>query len=760
MSDRNHFSLLTSRRVSKACVSVQDITLAGEPIVGGNLCRSVDQGMEGRRAICRLVDFEGSQLLEWAVWIKIQGYLYTYPMLMLGPSLLLIQLISLYALVLVSFKVGQVIRGHYIGGRNIKDIRIYLTCELNESSPYRTIQPSYVELNRASYIMEDNHRSSSSSSSSHNHNHMHQRPAEHDGTPANNCTLTTLGTPSDRHLKRSCSSAGFDHDPSGSGSGSTVLIYINEPDQHQHHRTPSRMPVRPLVAPSSSSISAFSSISCHLSSSVLSPSLSSHPSVPLSSLHRSPPLPTHLNPTPLMSQSPQRGPETDPEEDPHSPSPSPGVHSKPNIPVGTDTPTPNTLTPSHPPHLRQLGTPRSVGQRLRRRVDGTVSGPCRQPGTATSVETVVAAGEKRSRTNSLPDSSELLKRPRPSPTLTPTASPSFNPITPLASTTSEPLVSPAQLASHTRQDPETSRRRRGARQSVSADSSAPGYSVNTDSNATELSFNGPTPTPVVMEVTRATEQIPVEATQIAEQTPFEAAQASEQIPVETTQATEHTPVESAQAIELLPIDASQTTQAMPAPVLQTTGHRSLQSGNYEAPATPPITHDTLARIDARNELRNEAFLHDLLYADVPITSPRRVIREPIDNGDARLSGAAVAVPAQVVSVANKHQLDHMYWKSVEIEMTTGCRCTRWQVTSDCHPVNPVITRCDPLPGCFCGRWMPESSDQHWREVVQASPWPSRFFIMIDRKFKKSSALLTLKVCSRYRPASNHSRSDG
>ena len=262
--------------------------------------------------------------------------------------------------------------------------------------------------------MKDNHRSSSSSSSAHNHNHMHQRTAEHDGTPGNECTLAALGTPSTRHLKRSYSDAGFDHDPSGSSS--TIPSYINEPDRHQHHQTPTRMPVQSPLPPSSSSISAFSSASCLLSSSPVIPiSLFSHPQVPLSSLHQSTATPSQIDSISFMSQPPQRGPdpETDPVEDPDSPSLSPD-DATPSIPDRPLTPPPNDPNPPNSSLLNNIHSPRGVRQRLPQSSERPTSGPSRQHDGRSLEETApgAAAGKKRSRSPSSLEWSEVAKRSR------------------------------------------------------------------------------------------------------------------------------------------------------------------------------------------------------------------------------------------------------------------------------------------------------------------------------------------------------------
>lgn len=181
---------------------------------------------------------------------------------------------------------------------------------------------------------------------------------------------------------------------------------------------------------------------------------------------------------------------------------------------------------------------------------------------------------------------------------------------------------------------------------------------------------------------------------------------------------------------------------------------------YVAPVTPPTTRDTLLNIDARNELQKEDFLHEMLYTEPTITFSRVVIDQALRNTSPLRRNVGAPVSAHDVLVSNQHDEAFIYWLSLYEEITTGCRCTRWQVTYDGHPVNPRIIDYDKLPGCSCGRWIPALSTDHWLYHVQRSQWPSRFLEVIYRKFKECSALSSERNINENRPTRNPPHPDG
>ena len=126
---------------------------------------------------------------------------------------------------------------------------------------------------------------------------------------------------------------------------------------------------------------------------------------------------------------------------------------------------------------------------------------------------------------------------------------------------------------------------------------------------------------------------------------------------------------------------------------------------------PPVTNSSLKSLDAKEILRNPQLRHDLLFDSLafrPVMAPTNRKNTKRAN-DARTS----------TIVAD------MYWESIEAEITTGCRCSRWQVVNvDGDLDASVMETKQKETKCICGRFRDGSTEDQWREWQQ-SRWSSR-----------------------------------
>ncbi|ORX36169.1 T-complex protein 11-domain-containing protein [Kockovaella imperatae] len=128
---------------------------------------------------------------------------------------------------------------------------------------------------------------------------------------------------------------------------------------------------------------------------------------------------------------------------------------------------------------------------------------------------------------------------------------------------------------------------------------------------------------------------------------------------------------------------------------------------------PPVTNSSLKSLDAKEILRNPQLRHDLLFDSLafrPVMASAPGSKNSKRANDAKTSSIVA----------------DMYWDSIEAEITTGCRCVRWQVD------NPNEKDLDASvmdtkrreTTCICGKFRLEYTESQWWESQQAR-WSSR-----------------------------------
>lgn len=160
--------------------------------------------------------------------------------------------------------------------------------------------------------------------------------------------------------------------------------------------------------------------------------------------------------------------------------------------------------------------------------------------------------------------------------------------------------------------------------------------------------------------------------------------------------------------------------------------RRLDITEYIPPLQPPITIHTISNLEAHELLKGVQVRHDLQFEDVAIRSPTVSTRKALHRARQQIEGSEVSPPN--ITRANQYHQSIMYWQTVEIEVTTGCRCVAWQVRNDHRSGAPgLIVQFRRSTGCVCGGWMPEMNAETWRNRIGTSAYPSRFMEMLTRE---------------------------
>lgn len=160
--------------------------------------------------------------------------------------------------------------------------------------------------------------------------------------------------------------------------------------------------------------------------------------------------------------------------------------------------------------------------------------------------------------------------------------------------------------------------------------------------------------------------------------------------------------------------------------------RRLEVMDHTPSLQPPITIQTLSELEAHELLKGVQVRHDLQFEDVAIRSPTSSTRKALQRVRMHMERADASPPS--VGRANQYHESVMYWQTVEIEATTGCRCVSWQVRQDIALGQAgVIVQFRRRLGCVCGGWMLDIDSATWRTRVGASAYPSRFIEMLARE---------------------------
>ncbi|WWC59066.1 uncharacterized protein I303_101613 [Kwoniella dejecticola CBS 10117] len=136
---------------------------------------------------------------------------------------------------------------------------------------------------------------------------------------------------------------------------------------------------------------------------------------------------------------------------------------------------------------------------------------------------------------------------------------------------------------------------------------------------------------------------------------------------------------------------------------------------------PAINVSSLRTLDATEILKNPQLRHDLLFDSLafrPVNLPYEVPTKP---GYAEI---VTGGKTPVVDPRASSFVADMYWDSIAEELTTGCRCVRWNMPSDQGKLNSrMVDRLERIPQCLCGRWRRDLTENEW--WTRAAVWPSR-----------------------------------
>jgi hypothetical protein len=155
---------------------------------------------------------------------------------------------------------------------------------------------------------------------------------------------------------------------------------------------------------------------------------------------------------------------------------------------------------------------------------------------------------------------------------------------------------------------------------------------------------------------------------------------------------------------------------------------------------PPITADELRRIQMDDFIQDTHARHDLIVNSiVPLTNQNAV--GPNLLRDQCLTTATVGMAQTRMHVdsgrstwVTENRTATLYWKLLEVEIQTGCRCARW-ISSPAGAftfwVYDVERSMYSANSCLCGRWLPGLSQKQWQDVCDSGPYPSRVRRMIE-----------------------------
>lgn len=79
----------------------------------------------------------------------------------------------------------------------------------------------------------------------------------------------------------------------------------------------------------------------------------------------------------------------------------------------------------------------------------------------------------------------------------------------------------------------------------------------------------------------------------------------------------------------------------------------------------------------------------------------------------------------------------MYWESIEAEITTGCRCTRWQVPAKPAMGSQSLKGKEKMAECVCGKWREDLSEDDWWAFQRSRMWSSRLPELIRSEYPRA-----------------------
>jgi hypothetical protein len=144
---------------------------------------------------------------------------------------------------------------------------------------------------------------------------------------------------------------------------------------------------------------------------------------------------------------------------------------------------------------------------------------------------------------------------------------------------------------------------------------------------------------------------------------------------------------------------------------------------------PPINNKTLRSLDAHEILKQPQLRHDLLFDTLAF----RPINSSVSGtySETIMSGAEIAAESSVVASGTTLEkrvctVTDMYWESIEMEINTGCRCTRWQVPIGLQLDVKGIKGKERMMDCVCGKWRADmKEDDWWLFQKDSRTWSSR-----------------------------------
>lgn len=151
---------------------------------------------------------------------------------------------------------------------------------------------------------------------------------------------------------------------------------------------------------------------------------------------------------------------------------------------------------------------------------------------------------------------------------------------------------------------------------------------------------------------------------------------------------------------------------------------------------PPINVRSLRGLDAHEILKQPQLRHDLLFDTLafrPINLPSQT---PVQLLSPTLPSPGLTTYGSGSATSATHEICHimdMYWETIEAEITTGCRCTRWLTPGSLAPFGrsrsasaDTLAPRQRVLECVCGGWREDLCEEQWWVMQQhCRQWPSR-----------------------------------
>lgn len=168
---------------------------------------------------------------------------------------------------------------------------------------------------------------------------------------------------------------------------------------------------------------------------------------------------------------------------------------------------------------------------------------------------------------------------------------------------------------------------------------------------------------------------------------------------------------------------------------------------------PPIKASTLEKIKVLDLIAEPQVRHDLINPNpvVPMSytnevGPRMMASQSLTTTTVGMAQSWQHVASLRRSLVTWNEKSDMYWKMLEVEVQTGCRCGQWITPLGGMPgfyrsdVDPTASSTQE---CLCGRWLPTLTQEQWQDVCDSGPYRSRIKPMVHgESFATMPVLMT------------------